>query len=65
MAGFSYLDRLKVKTGSFLLYPSAVSACLPSLSSRTLLTCLVAMSSAEDVGKGKSCLVCPLWIASG
>lgn len=32
-----------------------VSACLPSPSLRNLLTCPVATSSAEDVGKGKSC----------
>lgn len=43
------------KTGSFLFCHSVVSACLPPRSLRNPLTCLVAMTSAEDVGRGKSC----------
>lgn len=59
MAGFIYLDRHETictvaKTGSFFMRHSVVSACLPSPSLRNLLTCPVAMTSAEDVGKGKS-----------
>lgn len=48
----------------YILCHSAVSAYLPSQSLRNLLTCLVAMSSAENVGKGKPyfLLPCGLWI---
>lgn len=71
MAGFIYLDRLETictvaKTGSFVMRHSVVSACLPSPSLRNLLTCPVAMTSAEDVGKGKSCFcLWTLWIPHG
>lgn len=60
MEGFSYLDSLETTcilvlrwiVFFLLLSYSVVSACLPSPSSRNLLTCPVATSSAEHAGKG-------------
>lgn len=53
---FIYLDWLETICTVFprLLCHSVVSACLLSPSSKNLLICPVAMSSAEDVGRGKS-----------
>lgn len=53
------------KTGSFLFCHSVVSACLPPQSLRNPLTYHVAMTSAEDVGRGKTCFGLACGIASG